>query len=654
MAIRLQSAVLALAVAFVGACGDDGVDFVPPDAAVPPDAYIGPSQARFEVPRDGDAPPSGFYALPFPNDIRVGEDGRMDLSDYIRPNALLDNYIEIFAEKQRGFSINAAIFFRFTQPIDPASLPQEPADAQESDATVYLVNVDPDSARRGETSPLWFRFEHFAGETIGDDWLSVLPYPGFPLEEQATYAAVVTTRLRAPDGTAVAAAPDFATILATSAPSDPELARAQQLYQPLLDWLDEPGGDERADVISAAVFTTADVTGAMGKIREAVFELDVPEPRKIEWLGDFDDFAWYDGVYDAPNFQTGSAPYMTEGGEIIFDDVTGMPIVQHMEEMRLSFSIPKGERPSGGWPVVLYAHGTGGSYHTFKNNGTAARMAQRGLAVVGIDQVLHGPRNPGASPEISFFNFQNPLSARDNTRQGALDNVQLLRLVKAFDYTERHPGGRTIRFDPDRMYFFGHSQGGLTGPPWLAYEPEIPGAVLSGAGGLLYLSLLNKTEPINIPDILGAFIRDFPLDEFNPVFALLQMWLDAADPASYGPLLFRNPPDGIEAKHIFQSEGFTDRFTPNVAIEALATSMGVDQVAPSLERLPGLELRGTDVLNPPVTTNRNGVTAVLLQYDEEQGSDGHFVLFDIEAAKKQSSDFIGSLAATGTATVPAP
>ena len=60
--------------------------------------------------------------------------------------------------------------------------------------------------------------------------------------------------------------------------------------------------------------------------------------------------------------------------------------------------------------------------------------------------------------------------------------------------------------------------------------------MLSGAGGLLYLSLLNKTEPINIPDIIGAFIRDYPLDEFNPVLALLQMWLDAADPVSFGPL----------------------------------------------------------------------------------------------------------------------
>jgi len=654
MASRTALLVLATAFTLGTACGDDDTTFVPVDASTPPDAYVGPSTTLFEVPRGGEAPPSGFYALPFPNDIRMGADGRMDLSDYVRPNVLLDKHISTYAEKVNGFSINGAVFFRFAHPIDPTSLPAEPTDALAADASVYLVNVDPDSADRGGLTPLRFRFEHFAGETIGDDWLSVLPYPGFTLEEGTTYAAVVTNRILAPDGTAVAAAPDFAAILSTEAPADADLARAQQLYQPLLDWLDEPGGDERADVISAAVFTTGNFTRDMAKLREATFALDEPKARDIEWLGELDDFVWYDGVYDAPNYQTGEPPYMTSGGEIVFDDETGLPIVQRWEEMRLSFSVPKGDMPEGGWPVVLYAHGTGGSYHTFKNNGTAARLAQHGIACVGIDQVLHGPRNPGANPEITFFNFQNPLAARDNTRQGAADNFQLLRLVKGFDYTERHPGGRTIRFDPDRIYFFGHSQGGLTGPAFLAYEPEIPGAILSGAAGLLYLALLNKTEPQNIPELLGVFIRDYPLDEFNPVLSLLQMWLDASDPASFGPLLFSRPAPGIPPKNIFHSEGFTDHYAPNVGIEAFAVTMRSDPVTPILKSVEGMDLRGLQPVNPPVANNRGSVTAVFLQYDQQQGSDGHYVLFDIAAAKKQSIEFLSTLAETGTATLVAP
>jgi len=637
----------------VAACGDDDGRQLAPDAAPPPDAYVGPSSALFEVPRGSEYPPSGFYALPFPNDIRIGDDGTADLTDYKVPNVLVGNYITAIDENLTGFSLNAATFFRFSEPIDDTTLPDEPTGSTEDDASVYLVNVDPDSVNRGQMWPLRFRFEHFAGEAIGNNWLSVLPYPGFPLEEQTTYATVITTRVRATDGSDIATAPDFDAIMGATAPSDSDLARAQVRYQPLLDWLDEAGGDERADIVTAAVFTTDATTRPMGLLREAVMALDVPKARGIQWLGDQGEFIWYDGKYDAPNFQSGSVPYIPEGGEIVFDEKTGLPIVQRMEEMRLSFSIPKGDMPAGGWPVVIYSHGTGGSYHTFKNNRTAERMGKRGLAVVGIDQVLHGPRSPDTSPEIAFFNLQNPAAARDNTLQGAVDNVQLLRLVVNFDYTERHPGGRTIRFDPDRVFFFGHSQGGLTGPPWLAYEPGVKGAVLSGAGGLLYLSLLNKTEPVNIVEIVGALIRDFPLDEFNPILAQLQWWLDRSDPVCFGPLLVKRPLPGIEPKHIFQSEGFTDRFTPNPAIEAFAVSIGSHQVSPIIERLEGLEIRGTDVLDPPVTGNQ-GVTSVLLQYNEANGSDGHFVLFDIAAAKLQSSDFLGTLAETGEATVVPP
>ncbi|RMH40911.1 MAG: hypothetical protein D6689_12285 [Deltaproteobacteria bacterium] len=632
----------ALAAALAACAGDAG-----PTA----DAGAGPSAALFEVPRAGGPPPSGFYALPFPNDIRAGDDGRIDLADYVRPNALIDNYIEAIAAEQRFFSVNAPVFFRFTAPIDPASLPADPAAAAADGASVYLVDVDPDSPERGERRPLRFRFEHYPGETIGADWLAVLPYPGFVLRERTTYAAVVTRRVRAADGSPVARPPDLDAILADAAPADPDLARAHRLYAPLRAWLDEPGGDERADVASAAVFTTADVTGPMTRLRQAALAVAPPALRDLARVDERTDFYLYDAAYDAPNFQAGDVPYIPDGGAIVTDPATGLPAVQRMEPMRVAFAIPKGTPPADGWPIVLYAHGTGGDYHTFVRNGVAAELTRRGLAVAGIDQVLHGPRNPGTSPEIAFFNLQNPQAARNNTLQGAVDNVTLLRLVTAVDVAD---GDAILRFDAGRAMFFGHSQGGLTGPPWLAVEPSVRGAVLSGAGGLLYLSLLHKTEPVNIPDLLAVLIRDVPLDEFNPVLAMLQMWLDGSDPASYARLLVREPPQGGDAKSIFQSEGLPDRFTPNPAIRAFAVAMAIPPIEPVIEPIDGLALRGLTPLAPPVAGNAGGATAGLLQYDEVPGSDGHFVVFDREDARRQSAEFLATLAADGVATIVAP
>ncbi len=642
VASRALWALLALA-----ACGGGGGTGLPDGGA---DAFIGPARALFEVPRPQKPPADGFYAMPYPTDVRVNDtDGHIDLSDHVRPNDLLGEYIDAIMAGQRGFSLNAGIFFRFDEPIDEATLPATPEDSVATDASVYLVNVDPASPDYGMRTPLRFRFEEYAGESIGGDWLCALPFPGFALREQTTYAVVVTTRVHATDGTPVGTAADFDAIAGDTTPTDPALERAQAIYQPLWDWLDEPGGDERADVASATIFTTQGVVGLIGAIREVVRnQVPPPDPRDITWLREQDGYVWYDGIYDGPNFQAGTVPYMKSGGQIEVND-NGVPIVQRMEQLRFSFTVPSAPMPAGGWPVVLYAHGTGGDYHSFR--GRSKALAEQGLAVIGVDQVLHGPRNPGASPEISFFNLQNPQAARYNTLQGALDNFQLVRLVQDLDYTERHPGGRTIRFDPTRIYFFGHSQGGLTGPPFLAVEPLVSGAVLSGAGGLIYLSLLLKTEPVNIAGIIGAFVRDYPLDEFNNFLALIQGWIDLSDPVNYAPYLVRDPLPAVGAKYIYESEGFTDRFAPPLTIEALATAIGGSQVDPIIRTIPGLALRGRDVLQAPVTGNIDGITAVLLQYNEAAGSDGHFVVFDVPAAQAQSIQFLGTLAKDGAATL---
>jgi hypothetical protein len=617
---------------------------------------VGPTTARFDVPRGGAiAEGTDFFGMPFPSDFWLvdGGAGGLDLSLYPAPSAIIEDYLEVIPQRLNGFGLNAAIFARFEGRLDESSLPSTPAAAMQEDASVYLIQL---TGWTGARHPLLFRFEEDPGETIGENWLSALPYPGFPLDEGQTYALVVTSRLRGEDGGPVRPAADWLAISGGDELGDPALRRARVAAEPLLAWLDDPASaDDRDDVVSAAVFTTQTATDIMGLLRARVRELRPPVMRDIERTGLGELYLSYQGVFDAPNFQTGQVPYSREGGEIVIDPVNHLPVVQRLEPLRVAFTVPSGPMPQAGWPIAIYAHGTGGSYRSFQNDGTAARLAMQGIAVISIDQVLHGPRNPGESPEISFFNFQNPLAARDNTLQGAADDFSVVRLVEAFEYVDPELG-RAIRFDESKLYFFGHSQGGLTGPPFVAFEPTVDGAVLSGAGGLIYLSMLHKTEPIDITTVVSAIIRDEPLDEFNPTLALVQTWIERADPVNYGPLLARNPPlgpDGVQMapKHIFQSEGLIDDYTPPPSIEALATSIGGHPVAPVLQEIEGLALRGREVLTAPVTGNLDGTTVVLLQYEETGDSDGHFVVFDVPAAEIQSAEFLGTLAATGEATL---
>src|SRR5690606_13510136 len=112
------------------------------------------------------------------------------------------------------------------------------------------VDVDPASPARGTRVPVQARFRAEPGQAIGENWLGVLPYPGFVLGERTTYALVATRRLRTAHGGEVGPAAELTAIAGPEVPDDPALARAQAIYQPLWDWLDEPGGDEREDVVA--------------------------------------------------------------------------------------------------------------------------------------------------------------------------------------------------------------------------------------------------------------------------------------------------------------------------------------------------------------------------------------------------------------------
>ena len=616
----------------------------------------------FAVP-GGPHPPADFYELPFPNDIRRGADGHPDLADYPRLNPTVDRFPAAISANLDGFGLNAAIFVRFGGSVDAASLPQEPEASLMDDASVYLVNVDPTSPGHGQKTPLLFRFEPRPGSVIAGNWLSALPYPGFPLDEGATYALVVTNRVTI-GGAAALPSDDFTAIAASDKPGDVALAAAQATYEPLWDYLDTPGGDERADVVNAAVFTTQHATNIMALLRRKVLSLPAPTATGIVRYLPSSYWIMYDGTFASPNFQVGDPPYTETGGEIQIG-TDGLPVVQRMETLRFSFAVPRATPPAAGWPVVIADTGTGSNYHSYHDVNLVDIMADLGLAVISIDPVLSGDRNPTGNPDFDFYNFNNPQPSRNNTVQGAADNFSIVRLLQGFSFTPTATAsdpGRTITFDPANIFLFGHSQGGLTGSPFLAFEPGVQTAVLSGTGALLFEVLLGKKLPIDISAITATYIPDDPLDEFNPVLAMLQTWVERSESANYAPLIARAPITGddgqtLAPKDVFQSEGIVDHVVPNPAIEAFATALGGNQLRwfdggtkpwPAVE---GLELRGRGQVGAPVSGNLAGKTVVLAQYRQATGSDGHNVSGDVPAALRAWSEFLRTRATTGVATL---
>jgi predicted esterase len=681
---------------------------------------VTPTRAIFDL----SSAVSDLYALPYPNDLRLLDDGSIDLAG-LTGDSLVGLYLQAVKDnKAGGFGTNSALYFRFSAAIADRCLPASPEATLLPGASISLVNIDKASLNVGQRVPLLLRFRpKTAGRDpssfIADNHLTALPVPGFPLEPGTIYAAIITEALCDPTGDAVQSDPDFEAMLRRDPPTGALKQRAHTLHAPLRAYLDEHG---ITGVISAAVFTTGRPGQLAGRAREVIAALPAPAARELA-LNQMTSRYWeVQGVYDAPNFQAGTPPFSSpdDGGQIKID-AKGLPLVARTERVRFSLSVPRGAAtPAKGWPVVLYHHGTGGSWRSFLGNGVASALAEvkddegtviSRMAVLGIDLNLHGARAPrGAVPELTFINVMNPSAGIDSIIQGGIDGFSTLRMVKQLEIRRlvwTDASGKQgvvrveppIRFDPERIYFMGHSQGGITGPVFLAHEPEIKGAVLSGAGGLAAFGMLQKTAPINMKQLFRVALKE-DVDQFHPVINLIQQGLEPTDTNNYGAMLLRNRPKGVPPKHIFLSQGLVDNYTPNDAAEALAVAIGIPLAGEQLRAVPTLKLR--DLLHTPLPLSGNlalggeSFTAALVQneariktgdacgggigcphdydcvdklctrtcktsadcadgdYCGDKGfchDDGHFVLFHVPRGTRQYSRFLATMARDGVPTV---
>jgi len=416
-------------------------------------------------------------------------------------------------------------------------------------------------------------------------------------------------------------------------------------------------------VAGAFLFTTQPVLDELLLLRDWLEGQADPPLEALTYKGVATDYFRFEGTYPAPNLQHGVVPYATEGGQFVFDPA-GQPVPAEVEAMRVSFCVPKGVVPAKGFPVVLYSHGTGGNFRSGVGD-VCEDLARAGLATVGIDQVFHGPRAKGATGcfgqdiELCFFNPVNVVAGRNNTRQAALDNVLLRKmLTKAAIPAALDPEGRTVSFDAAKIGFFGHSQGGLTGAVYAALSPHLAGAVISGAGAHMTTTILERTDPIDLralaegPLMLGIEGRE-SLELFHPALALIQALGDLADPANYAPHWVKRPEGAPKA--LYLTNGMRDPYTPAYTAEVMAACAGVPQLTPLVRTSLPHVLANVVPVTAPVRDDASSetgakVTAVFRQFADA----GHYPVFDDPSARGQWRVFFEQLLRGSGAVVPAP
>ncbi len=669
--------VLSALIAISAACGEEGAPSE--DAPSGPGAVAG-TRAIFVVPSSLDALGGAtFFDHPWPSDLRREPDGTVRFVGWPNPSAvpLVDELVSATAGLLRGFSPTAAAYLRFRGAIDPATLPPDPGATGDASSAVQIVDVDPTSPERGTRRLAQTRWHEKVAETsyYAPNTLAVMPLLGKPLRPKTTYAVVVTRKVRAADGSELGRPAELAQVLGL-APADGANRAAAERFAPAVRALAD-AGVPATEIAHLTVFTTDDPTAETFAVADDVVK-NVPAPSARDWTAKDDtaELDVYEGTYGpSPNYQVGAVPYREkkDGGGFVFEN--GAPKLQDVFDLRFALAVPKAAAcppPAGGYPVVLYAHGTGGDYRSFVSDGTARSLAGQCLASMGIDQIFHGTR-PGAPPEndpardgtisFLFFNFDNALAGRTNNRQAAIDLVQQARLftdTKTAVPASVSRTGAAIAFDPSHVLYFGHSQGGLNGPLFLAASDAARGAVLSGAGSVLGVALLEKTQPVDITKLVRLLVCGSSSDcaeelsVFHPGITLAQSIVDASDPVHYASFITSTPRPGLTPKSIYQTEGVNpdgtgDTFAPPKGIEALSVALGLPTVLPGIRPRPEagwLGLSDVAVDGAGLSGNLGGgrATGVLAQFAPRPGRDGHFVVFDDATARSQSARFLRALA----------
>jgi hypothetical protein len=622
-----------------------------------------PTKVYFRVPRgtgDGD-----FFRLPFPNDVRK-HGTKLDLATFPTPGTALvgfdalDRYLRYIEATSNGWSAYPTVTFRFSGAVDFDSL-------KATGALRYVDLTTGDDVGFG-----WF-VTSGRNANVCPNGLFVRPPAGAPLTPSHTYAVLVTKTAKTDAGQPVERAEDLTALLAPSAPTDAVLAAAHAAYAPLRAWATAKAFDVQT-IAGATVFTVGTNVKMPEKLPAAVAA--APAPVSTSWVncatgpspcpdatGDracgsasanFDELH---ALVSLPIFQRGTVPYKNpdDGGDFELDG-NGVPVLQRTENVCLSLTVPKTTPPAAGWPLVIYAHGTGGSFRSEITEGVADRLATAQnsagvtvpMAVLGIDQELHGPRRGTSTegPDKLFYNFANPKAALGNPLQGAADQLALIRFAKALDLDAgSSPTGARVHFSS--IAFWGHSQGATEGGISLPYSQDVTGVVLSGEGGSLIDALLGKKQPVNIAAALPIILGDSTVGPSHPALAVLQHAIDPADPLHHAHAFAVSPPVTNGGRHVFMPFGQGDSYTPVASQIAYALAAGLGQAAhaPSVttqENVGGLPELPVP-LSANVTSGSKTVTAGFRQY-APNGFDGHFVSFDDPTAKADVDRFLADLA----------
>jgi hypothetical protein len=419
-------------------------------------------------------------------------------------------------------------------------------------------------------------------------------------------------------------------------------------------------GLDRDDVVAASLFTTESATATLESIREQIksaappqvtFNIGTKGEKTVFPVNTVTGLTWnvqalavgplvptnlngnllalqvFPGSIGTIAFGKFSGQHWQNAGVFIPQVPTRHSVPsQGTEDIFFNLFIPSGPRPSNGWPVAIFGHG-----FTDSKQGApfavASTLAHNGIATIAINVVGHGfgPNstltiNQGATATTFLeggrgfdqdgngqitsaegsstfvLSPQGTIGSRDALQQTTADLMQLVRAIQGGIDAN---GDGLQDLDPNRIYYFGQSFGGIYGTIFLGIEPDLQAGVPNVPGGAIidivrlspsFQLLLTQALSVRIPALLNAgppifFNDNSPLRNLPPVTNNVpgavaiqtvedtSRWLgQAGDPVAWAPFIRSSPLRGDAPKSVIIQFARGDETVPNPTATALLRS----------------------------------------------------------------------------------
>lgn len=408
------------------------------------------------------------------------------------------------------------------------------------------------------------------------------------LKPGTRYAVAIKKTLKAKDGGELPISEGFQAILDGEATSHSLLEKVRPRYQEIFAAL-EAQGIAKSDLVVAWDFTTrsrANVQNDLFYAREAALAVMGTNGSALGYTVDKDttpsDTRYarrIDGTYDAPMFLTleGYGP-----GVELRRGADGRPTPMGFYRVPFTAMIPQCALDAAGpVPIIEYGHGLlGQAIDQVSSGGPRAAGAEVCAIVIGTDmRGMSSPDVPNVALALNDGNMGHLVF--DVLIQGMINHVALVQIARgpmAQNLFVKSAGGPSL-VDPDRVYWYGISQGGIMGTTVCAIDPVIKRCVVQ-VNAINYSMMLERSLdwPTYRTTLIGAY--EDPLVVALMLNLMQQEW-DRTDPVVVADVIRGDGFPGTPAKQILMQMAIADDEVPNVAAEYAMRTMGLPVVTPS-------------------------------------------------------------------------